>query len=140
MRRITSAALAAALMLALPLTVVHAQSMDHSKMPMAASSQSTQALRTAMHKLWEDHIVYTRNFVISALAGLDDMGPVTDRLLRNQDDIGNAIKPYYGDAAGAKLAGLLREHIMIAADIVPKTFWEVAETLSARTRPAGSSR
>ncbi|MMZ50006.1 hypothetical protein D1872_117150 [compost metagenome] len=41
-----------------------------------------------------------------------------DRLLRNQQDIGNLIKPYYGEAAGNKLADLLREHILIAGKIV----------------------
>ena len=39
-------------------------------------------------------------------------------LLKNQDDIGGAIKPYYGDAAGDKLATLLRDHILIAAEVV----------------------
>jgi hypothetical protein len=41
-----------------------------------------------------------------------------DRLLRNQDDIGDAIKPFYGDAAGAELSRLLREHITGAADLL----------------------
>src|SRR5678809_947616 len=77
-----------------------------------------QDLRAAMRKLWEDHVTYTRNFIISALAGLEDTPKITERLLRNQDDIGDAIKPYYGEKAGKKLAGLLREHILIAADIV----------------------
>ena len=45
-------------------------------------------------------------------------GKAAERLLRNQDDIGNAIKPVYGEAAGNKLTSLLREHILIAADIV----------------------
>jgi len=72
----------------------------------------------AMRQLWEDHIVYTRNYIISGLAGLEDAGKVAERLLRNQDDIGNAIKPFYGDAAGKKLSALLRDHILIAADIV----------------------
>jgi hypothetical protein len=71
-----------------------------------------------MRKLWEEHIVYTRNFIISSLAGLEDTPKVAERLLRNQDDIGNAIKPIYGDEAGKKLAALLRDHILIAADIV----------------------
>jgi phage terminase Nu1 subunit (DNA packaging protein) len=75
-------------------------------------------LRVAMRKLWEDHIVYTRNYIISALADLPDKDDVAKRLLANQDDIGAAIKPYYGDAAGNKLAALLRDHITIATEVV----------------------
>jgi hypothetical protein len=40
------------------------------------------------------------------------------RLLQNQDDIGDAIKPFYGNAAGEELSGLLTEHILIAADLI----------------------
>lgn len=75
-------------------------------------------VKMAMRKLWEEHIVYTRNYIISALAGLPDGDAVAQRLLRNQDDIGNAIKPYYGEAAGKKLSVLLRDHIMIATGVV----------------------
>jgi hypothetical protein len=75
-------------------------------------------LKLAMRKLWEDHITYTRNFIISALATLPDQQAVTQRLLRNQDDIGDAIKPVYGNAAGTELTRLLRDHILIAADVV----------------------
>lgn len=82
------------------------------------SKQAALDLRLGMRQLWEEHIVYTRNFIISALAGLEDTQAIAGRLLRNQDDIGNAIKPYYGAAAGDKLAALLRDHILIAADIV----------------------
>jgi hypothetical protein len=71
-----------------------------------------------MRKLWEDHIVYTRNYIISALADLGDADAVAQRLLKNQDDIGAAIKPFYGDEAGNKLAALLRDHIMIASEVV----------------------
>ncbi len=75
-------------------------------------------LRSAMRTLWEDHIVYTRNYIISALAGLEDGDSVAKRLLRNQDDIGNAVKPYYGEPAGHKLAALLKDHILIATEVV----------------------
>jgi hypothetical protein len=84
----------------------------------APRTQPVVELKLAMRKLWEDHIVYTRNYIISALAGLEDEGKIAERLLRNQDDIGAAIKPYYGDAAGKQLATLLRDHILIAAEIV----------------------
>jgi len=47
-----------------------------------------------------------------------DQQAVLDRLLRNQQDIGHVIKPYYGEEAGNKLAELLREHILIAGRIV----------------------
>jgi len=75
-------------------------------------------LRMDMRRLWEDHVAYTRNYLISATGNLPDKQAVADRLLRNQDDIGNAIQPYYGDAAAKKLAGLLRDHIMIATEVV----------------------
>lgn len=75
-------------------------------------------LRVTMRKLWEDHVTYTRNFIISTLAGLPDQVAVTKRLLKNQDDIGDAIKPYYGADAAKKLTALLHDHILIAADVV----------------------
>jgi hypothetical protein len=76
------------------------------------------ALHDAMRKLWEDHITWTRNVIISVDAGLPDLNTVVARLLQNQTDIGNAIKPYYGDAAGDQLTALLRQHILGAADVL----------------------
>lgn len=76
------------------------------------------AFRNAMRKLWEDHITWTRLFIVSAAANLPDKGPTTDRLLQNQVEIGNAVKPYYGDAAGEKLTALLKVHITTAAELV----------------------
>ena len=79
------------------------------------------AFHDAMRKLWEDHITWTRLFIVSAATesgNLPDLGPTVDRLLANQTDIGNAIKPFYGDAAGSQLTALLREHILTAADLV----------------------
>lgn len=84
----------------------------------AMYTKSVVDLRMAMRKLWEDHITWTRNYIISGLASLEDAGKVADRLLKNQDDIGDAIKPVYGDEAGKKLSALLRDHILIAAGIV----------------------
>ncbi len=75
------------------------------------------ALREAMRKLWEEHVTYTAFFYTAVIDGTD-AGPIAARLLRNQDDLGDAVKPFYGDAAGAQLSGLLRDHILVAADLV----------------------
>ena len=83
-----------------------------------SGKMTADELRLEMRKLWEDHIGWTRHFIVSALADLPDKQAATDRLLQNQKDLGNAIKPFFGDAAGTKLTGLLEEHILIAADIV----------------------
>jgi hypothetical protein len=82
------------------------------------ASQAEIDLTLAMDKLWEDHITWTRMYVISAAADLPDSDAVAERLLKNQEDIGNAIKPLYGDKAGAQLTTLLKEHITIAVDLV----------------------
>ena len=86
--------------------------------PVVDTKNSQAAFQAAMRKLWEDHITWTRVFIISAAADLPDKGAATERLLQNQVDIGNAIKPYYGDAAGEKLTALLKEHITTAAEVV----------------------
>ena len=75
----------------------------------------------AMRKLWEDHITWTRQYIVSAatLPGdLPDIGPTTDRLLANQTDIANALAGFYGDAAGDAVEALLRDHILTAARLI----------------------
>lgn len=101
-------------------TLVQAASPEGASPGKSEAARMTAAvdMRMAMRKLWEEHIVYTRNYIISELADLPDKDAVAQRLLRNQDDIGNAIKPYYGDAAGAKLSALLRDHILVATEVV----------------------
>ena len=76
------------------------------------------ALHDGMRKLWEDHITWTRLFIVSASADLPDKQATTERLLRNQQDIGDAIKPFYRRAAGERLSAPLTEHILVAADLL----------------------
>ena len=83
-----------------------------------ATSPKAVALRAAMDKLWEDHITWTRMVIVDFAAGLPDLPTAEARLLRNQVDIGNAIKPYYGRAAGDKLTRLLRTHILEAVPVL----------------------
>jgi len=83
-----------------------------------ATSPASQQLHDGMRKLWSDHVVWTRLYIVAAAAGDASAQTAATRLLRNQDDIGNAIVPYYGSAAGAKLTDLLKQHINIAVDLV----------------------
>lgn len=82
------------------------------------STVSAATLKTNMRKLWEDHVTWTRNVILCLVDELPGTDQAIKRLLQNQVDIGNAIKPFYGEAAGNKLTKLLKEHIIIAADVV----------------------
>ena len=84
----------------------------------AGISRSELALRQDMRKLWEDHITWTRLAIISLTTDSPDTEATVGRLLENQTDIGDAVKPFYGEAAGNELTRQLRLHILIAADVV----------------------
>ena len=84
----------------------------------AKEKLNRQAFHDDMRKLWEDHITWTRLVIVSIANDLPDTQPTVNRLLQNQTDLGNAIKPFYGDAAGEQLSDLLRDHILIAAEIL----------------------
>src|SRR5947209_5288665 len=111
-----------------------------------ATSDAALSLKTNMRKLWADHVIWTRFYIIAAvegspvserltsiakgvvatvdtaisgtisLAGPGDAAAV--RLLKNQEHIGNAIVPLYGQEAGKQLTALLKEHILIAINMI----------------------
>ena len=81
-------------------------------------TKSQIEFRDAMDRLWIDHVAWTRNVILNIMDGLPGTDDALKRLLKNQEDIGNAIKPYYGDAAGTKLTGLLRTHIVQAGELL----------------------
>ena len=87
-----------------------------SEMPMAENK--SHDLKIAMNKLWEDHVTWTRNVILCLVDELPGADQAVKRLMQNQVDIGNAVKPYYGDDAGNKLTELLKAHIAISADVV----------------------
>jgi hypothetical protein len=82
------------------------------------STTRVVALHEAMDKLWTDHVTWTRIVITDFDANAPDLKPDLARLLRNQVDIGNAIKPYYGAAAGNELTRLLHTHIMEAVPVL----------------------
>jgi hypothetical protein len=86
--------------------------------PLDEVAQHWGANRNAMRKLWEDPITWTRFYIISAVHNLPDKDATTQRLLANQTDIGNAIEPFYCEAAGNQLTALLKDHILGTADLL----------------------
>jgi hypothetical protein len=82
------------------------------------STAKVVALHQAMDRLWTDHVTWTRMVIVDFAAGAPSLKPDLARLLRNQVDIGNAIKPFYGAAAGSQLTSLLHTHIMEAVPVL----------------------
>jgi len=119
LRPVARLALVAALALALTGVAIALAPSAHNHDTVSASSRVSRAtFHDAMRVLWEDHIVWTRMAIISIVDERPDQSIAVERLLQNQDDIGDAIKPFYGDAAGEALSELLREHIVGAADLL----------------------
>jgi hypothetical protein len=79
---------------------------------------SASMLKQDMRKLWTDHVVWTRDYIIAAVADAPDQKAAADRLMKNQEDIGNAVAGYYGKPAGDSLTHLLKDHINISTEIV----------------------
>jgi hypothetical protein len=91
----------------------------HSHAAMTAPRTAAQvAFHDQMRKLWEDHITWTRLAIVTFADRSNGFPATADRLLRNQADIGNAIKPFYGVAAGDRLTALLHDHITIAVEVL----------------------
>jgi hypothetical protein len=103
---------------ALAVSSGHAHAHGNAPHETHAITQNEPVLRRDMRQLWEDHIVWTRLAIISLTTDAPDTQATVGRLLSNQTDIGNAVKPFYGKAAGDKLTAELRQHILIAADLV----------------------
>lgn len=97
----------------------HADGHGHATAVGAHAMTARQAaFHDQMRKLWEDHVTWTRLAIVTFADGSASFDATATRLLQNQVDIGNAIKPFYGDAAGNQLASLLHDHIAIAVELL----------------------
>jgi hypothetical protein len=83
-----------------------------------APTAHEMALKQGMRDLWSDHVVWTRDYIIAATSGSPSAQASLDRLMKNQEDLGAAIVPYYGRDAGTRLTTLLKDHIRIAGEVV----------------------
>jgi len=82
------------------------------------SMSPSATLHQNMRKLWTDHVVWTRDYIVSAVGDQPDQQAAAARLMKNQEDIGGAVAVYYGKPAGDQLTTLLKQHISIAVDLI----------------------
>jgi hypothetical protein len=116
-----SAAAALAFSNGMDMAQAHGDATAHGAMSVSAApdlSRKAVELRADMRKLWEDHVMWTRLAIIALEGNAPNANATVTRLLRNQVDIGNAVKPFYGKAAGNALTAQLKEHILIAAEVI----------------------
>lgn len=86
--------------------------------PTQQISKSKLMLSNWLRMLWEQHTVWTRSAIVSLVFNLPDASFVINRLLQNPVDFGNLFTTYYGEQAGNNFRDLIREHLIIAADLV----------------------
>jgi hypothetical protein len=91
---------------------------QHAHVDHASGVSAKLAFHDEMRRLWEDHVTWTRLFIVSFVEDLPDLEATTNRLLQNQVDIGDAVKPFYGEAGGDRLTALLTDHITTAATLL----------------------
>ena len=83
-----------------------------------AQTAQQAAFQDDMRKLWEDHVTWTRLAIVTFADGSASFDATAARLMKNQEDIGDAIRPFYGSAAGNQLTSLLKGHIGIAVELL----------------------
>lgn len=75
-------------------------------------------LNRELRRLWNEHVMWTRTFIVSAVEGLGDLDSITDRLLRNPADMAQVLAIYYGEEAADTFRILLEDHLKIAAEML----------------------
>ena len=72
-------------------------------------SERADAFVRTMRNLWAEDVILMRLQVISAPNGTGDPRQIAANLVKKQEEIADAVRPYYGDAVAQKLTELLEQ-------------------------------
>lgn len=75
-------------------------------------------LLNTLRKLWIDHVMWTRSFILSTAFDSGDLEDVTKELLLNPVRFADALRPLYGDKNARRFEELLSDHLLIAAALI----------------------
>lgn len=89
-----------------------------SNSPECCLSQEAIHLRDCFRLLWGQHVYWTRMVIAGIVFDLPDLEQTTNRLLRNAPDFAKIFARFYGEKIAAEFCRLLKEHLVIAAELV----------------------
>lgn len=104
-------AMKSVLVLAAMLLVTASPSLAKEKMKVMKETPKAVEMREALRDLWQGHIFWVRNVVLTAKSGDVEAAKVAEEsVVKNARAIADAVIPFYGKDAADKLFGLLAGH------------------------------
>ena len=82
------------------------------------NNKASYTFARTMQRLWTDHAVWMRQYIVAAVDERPEAPEAAARLLRSTDDVGHALEDYYGKRASRRIAKLLRQQVMLCVDLV----------------------
>lgn len=86
-----------------------------------ASAAFVPGKESVMRKLWNDHIVWTRQYIISEMAATADKDAIFNRLRQNSQEIAKAMKAQYPGIDEATLGTLLDSTVITMTTLIFQT-------------------
>ena len=87
-------------------------------MTASVNNKSSYAFAQTMQRLWMDHAIWARQYIIAAVDDRPELTEALARWLRNAADVGAALEEFYPRRPARRVAKLLKQHITVAVDLV----------------------
>jgi plastocyanin len=91
--------------------------------------------RDSERKLWEDHMIWHRAVIVGLANSLPSLDQSLAELRQNQVDLGNGVRPFYGDSGADNLTALLKDHIRLGGDVLKAMKGGDADQIAAAKIP-----